>query len=307
MTPDEQLDDLAAELGAAEVLTALADAATTPPPSSVRAELLAAVSNRPHAGVPPVDVAEGYERRVASLDELVDSLTGQDWWAVAAPYRWTVHGLLAHLTVVEEYTARQLGITDRPPAYADDPAMRHHLVMGASEIEQMLAGPPDVTVVRWRAAVDRVREHVRSDRFDRRASTPMNGWPFDAEAALIARCFELWTHSNDMSRAVGRPLDLPSPGELKTMSTASVGALPLLAPLETTSELTPTRFVLTGPGGGTYDLTGSIPHRNLLVADVVDYCRVVARRLEPGELGEVREGDQQLLAALLRAAQAIAM
>lgn len=47
--------------------------------------------------------------------------------------------------------------------------------------------------------------------------------------------------------------------------------------------------------------------RNLLVADVVDYCRLVAKRVEPDALDGTRAGDQALLTALLRAAQAIAV
>jgi hypothetical protein len=65
--------------------------------------------------------------------------------------------------------------------------------------------------------------------------------------------------------------------------------------------------VLTGPGGGTFDLGGAGPATNLLVADVVGYCRTVARRIDPEALAATREGDVELVDDLLRAAQSISV
>jgi hypothetical protein len=68
------------------------------------------------------------------------------------------------------------------------------------------------------------------------------------------------------------------------------------------------RIVLTGEGGGTFDLgEPEAGRRALLVADVVDYCRVVARRIAPADLAAVREGDTALLDDLLVAAGAFAV
>jgi hypothetical protein len=79
----------------------------------------------------------------------------------------------------------------------------------------------------------------------------------------------------------------------------------------TSAKLTPTRVVLTGAGGGTFDLpnpgAADGADRSLLVVDVVDYCRLVARRIEPHALDATRTGDRSMLTALLRAAQAIAV
>ena len=65
------------------------------------------------------------------------------------------------------------------------------------------------------------------------------------------------------------------------------------------------RVVLTGAGGGTWVVdrgpagTGDL----LVVADVVDYCRMASRRLAPDALDTVVEGDRPVADALLAAAQ----
>ncbi len=152
--------------------------------------------------------------------------------------------------------------------------------------------------------------------FDPSRPTPLHAWPFDASTALVARAFEIWTHADDIRRATGRPLDVPPPSELRTMSSLSVGGLPALVALAGVA-MEPVRVVLTGPGGGTFDLGpgGSrAPHdadgvsaTRLVVADVVDYCRVVARRIDPADLPGHRDRDDEFVDALLRAASAIAV
>ncbi len=307
MSTDEHIDDLGGEPGMAYILASLAELAAETPPPAIRDAVLEAVDDRPRRGLDGLDVGSIYQRRVAALNMLLDQLEPDEWTARAQPYDWTVHGLLAHLVVVEEYTARQLGLTGRPPRPIDDPAAVDHLAMDDAEIEQMVSGPPGETIDRWRRAVRHVQDHVFSERFDPQSPAPMHGWPFNAGSALITRCFELWTHAEDIRRATGRPLDPPDPGELRTMSSASANALPILFALGTDLEPAPTRLVLTGPGGGTFDLWGPGPHANLLVIDVVDYCRVAARRAEPDSVIRVSDGDGELLSRLLRASQVIAI
>jgi len=309
----ERIDDLADEPGVPEVLAALAETAAEAPPPSLRDRLVAEIGGRPRAGVEPASAPDLFRSRVAVLRQLLGELAGDDWSADVAPYRWTTHRLVAHLALIEEYTARQLGLTGAAPVPPGDPSTGDHLALGGDEAEVLAAGPPEVTVARWWAAASAIADHVGSPAFDPSAPVPLHQWPFDAATALVARSFELWTHGDDIRRAVGRPLEeVPAP-ELRTMSSTSVEGLPLLLALQPVAEtqppvvLTPTRVVLTGPGGGTFDLGGPGPQANLLVADVVDYCRVVSRRLDPEALVATREGDPRLLASLLVAAQAIAM
>lgn len=95
------------------------------------------------------------------------------------------------------------------------------------------------------------------------------------------------------------------------MSSISVGGLPVLLAVTGGPPMQPIRVVLTGPGGGTFDLGrtggGQGASENLLVADVVDYCRLAARRVDAVALAGHRDGDDELIDALLRAASAIAV
>jgi hypothetical protein len=64
------------------------------------------------------------------------------------------------------------------------------------------------------------------------------------------------------------------------------------------------RVVLTGAGGGTWDQAldlGAPPgHADAtLVVDVVDYCRLAARRVTPSQLVAVIEGDHELARRVL--------
>lgn len=309
----EQIDGLAGEPGVAEVLAALAEATAVTPPPALRDRLVAEIARRPRAGVEPAAAPDLYRSRVAVLHRLLGELNGDDWSAPVAPYGWTTHRLVAHLAVIEAYTARQLGLTDEAPLPPGDPSTADHLGLGAAEADALAAGPPEATVGRWWAAANLIADHVGSAAFDPAAPVALHRWPLDAATALVARSFELWTHGDDVRRATGRPLEEVPAGELRTMSATSVQGLPLLLALqappagEPPAVLTPTRVVLTGPGGGTFELGGPGPQVNLLVADVVDYCRLVSRRLGPDELVSTREGDERLLTSLLVAAQAIAL
>ncbi|MEZ5407507.1 MAG: maleylpyruvate isomerase N-terminal domain-containing protein [Acidimicrobiales bacterium] len=306
------IDDLAGQPGGSEVLAALAETTAVGPPPALRERVLAEISRRPRAGVEPAAPSDLYRSRVAVLRRLLDELEGDDWSAVVAPYGWTTHRLVAHLAVIEDYTARQLGLTGALPLVAGDPAAVDHLGLGAAEADALATGAPGATVARWWAAASLIAEHVASAAFDPGAAVALHQWPFDAATALVARAFELWTHGDDIRRATGRRLEEVPAAELRTMSSSSVAGLPLLLALQPPAGeppvvLTPTRLVLTGPGGGTFELGGPGPRANLLVADVVDYCRVVSRRLAPDDLVSTREGDGRLLSSLLSAARAIAL
>lgn len=307
MSDDSFID----HLGADDVMAALAEAVAVTPPIDVRRRVIAAAGERPRPHAVPVPAPELYALRVAAMAELLDGLEGAEWSLPADPYAWSVHELVAHVTVIEEYTERQFGLTDLPPTPAGVSTTISHLDMGLDAVAELAAADVSVAVQRWGAAAGRVLDHVRSPSFDPAAPLPLHAWPFDAATALVARSFEIWTHADDIRRATGRPLDIPTPGELRAMSSTSVGGLPVLLAITNGPAIQPTRVVLTGPGGGTYDLPAGSSNdpsgRHLLVADVVDYCRLAARRLDPTELRHQREGDPAYIDAMLRAAHAIAV
>jgi hypothetical protein len=134
-------------------------------------------------------------------------------------------------------------------------------------------------------------------------------YPFSVGSVLVARGFELWTHADDLRRALGRPMAVPAPGVLRQMADLSVRNL-LSATLVTAPHQfeRSARVVLTGPGGGTWELgeAGGGPPDVTVVADVVEYCRMVARRIEPAALAADITGDDELALDLFVAAQLLA-
>ncbi len=302
--PDD-LDTAAAQLEALPVLAALAEGIADGAPPALRESVLRAVKARPRESVEQLPPAATFRLRASALLELLTDLTADEWRQRAAPYHWSVHGLVAHLLVIERYTAVQLGL-DSPSVRAD--AGRHHLELGADDIARELTGDPHITSDRWWDAVQHIIEHVESDAFARDAPTSMHGWPFSHGSALVARAFELWTHADDIRRATGRPLDTPTPPELRTMSALSVASLPFIVPaVGGRAALPPTRIVLTGPGGGSFDIGEPGEPTVVLASDVLDYCRVAARRIEPDALDMTVEGDGTVVPTLLEAARAFAV
>ncbi len=303
---DRELEDLATELRVGDVIAALAEPGSLSPPEGVRSSLFERVQGSPRPRGERVDAATLYANRVAALGSLLPALAPDDWSRPVAPYSWSVHGLIAHLLVIERYTARQFGIVGTPPARPDD--SDDHLTMGLGEIAAELDGNPFDTMKRWFEAADRLAQYVHSERYDPSASASLHGWPFSQSAALVARAFELWTHWEDIRRAVKLPLETIAPNELRTMSSLSVASLPFVLPIACpTVSMRPTRVVLTGPGGGTFDIGGTGPRVATVVVDVVDYCRSVARRIDTDQLGATIEGDAQLVSCLLDGSRAFAV
>lgn len=297
------LDRRAAEWGVEPVLTALAEADATSPPASIRTRVLERIAASPRVLAEPMPPVELYAARAAALRALLADLDDDDWQCVAAPYAWTVHGLIAHLLVIERYSAALLGLGEMPAGDVDD-----HLSLGADTIAAEIGGLPADTARRWGDASLSIVDHGRSDRFDPHTPMPLHGWPFSASSGLVARAFEVWTHTDDVCRAIGRDVTPVDARELRTMSSFSVSALPFLLPsVAVDLAMEPTRVVLTGPGGGTFDIGGTGERTALLVTDVADYCRVVARRIEPGALNRTVEGNSTLVDALLEASRVFAV
>ncbi|MDH4279200.1 MAG: hypothetical protein OEW83_14085, partial [Acidimicrobiia bacterium] len=194
------------------------------------------------------------------------------------------------------------------------PPEAEHLDLGHEDIEVELTRSPRHTAERWTTRA-RATAAALSDSATPPDRVSLHGWPLGAHGAVVARSFELWTHTDDIRRALGRPVTTPLPEDLRTMSSFSVQGLPFtLALTSPGAELTPTRVVLTGPGGGTFDIGasggGEAPDDDastLIVVNVVDYCRVVARRLTIDDLDLTITGDQTLARSLLQSSSAFAL
>ena len=130
-------------------------------------------------------------------------------------------------------------------------------------------------------------------------------------ALLVVRAFELWTHENDIRRAAGLPASVPDPSTLGLMSRLAAQLLPHAAARTGLHEPVNVRLVLTGPGGGAWDIAvGEGPPDPVfirIIADAVGFCRLVANRVTPADLDLHVTGDPGRAAGVLAAASALAL
>jgi len=157
----------------------------------------------------------------------------------------------------------------------------------------------------YRLTVDRTLDLVRPA--DARSRVAVHGLRLPVTALLVVRAFELWTHENDIRQAVGWAPSVPDPSTLRLMTDLAARLLPHAAALPEPVEV---RLVLTGPGGGTWDVTmGSAPAAATvaIVADAVGFCRLAANRLTPDDLAVNVTGDPARAAAVLAAATTLAL
>jgi hypothetical protein len=127
----------------------------------------------------------------------------------------------------------------------------------------------------------------------------------------VARAFELWTHENDIRAVTDLPPSAPAPSTLRPMTNLATALLPFGAAITNLSEPISVHLVLTGPGGGTWDVAVGDPANDLahvgIVTDVVGFCRLFANRVSPSDLDLYVTGDERKATSVLAAAAALGL
>ena len=116
--------------------------------------------------------------------------------------------------------------------------------------------------------------------------------PIDAEIRflLVVRVFELWTHDNDLRRAVGLDRVEPDADRLWMMTRTVMPVVERIGGDRL-------RIVLTGAGGGVWPASGDEVAE--IALDAVAFCRRVANRVSLDELDVDISGDFAAANALL--------
>lgn len=249
-----------------------------------------------------ISPAEAFRRAVHSLDGLLGTLGDQDWRKPVLR-GLDVQGLVGHLIGVEEDVHRCLS-GDPEVAQAD------HVESTQLAADRQAGRPAARTRAEWRRAADRTVDLVRAFG-DREAEVAVHGMRLPPGGLLVARAFELWTHENDIRRAVGLPLSVPDASTLRLMTGLAASSLPHAAARTGLREPVSVHLVLTGPGGGTWDVAVGEdcpdPARVSIVADAAGFCRLVADRVCPADLDLHVTGDPARAADVLGAAAALAL
>jgi uncharacterized protein (TIGR03083 family) len=275
-------------------------------PAGLRERVLAASlrargAGRPVPDAPEIPAAEAFSRAASAFYATLCFLSDDDW-RLPVLRDLDVQGLVGHLIGVE---------LDVHRALAGDPE-----VAGASHVESTQTAavrqdgrPPDQTRADWRRAADRTLDLVRSA--DPGDGVAIHGLRLPLGAFLVVRAFELWTHENDIRQAAGWAESVPDPSTLRLMTDLAAGLLPHAAARVGLPGPLDVHLVLTGPGGGTWDVTvGSsvlAPAAVSIVTDAVGYCRLVANRVTPADLDVHVTGDPRRAAEVLAAATTLAL
>jgi uncharacterized protein (TIGR03083 family) len=278
-----------------------------PLPDDLRDRVLAAslrarAAGRPEPAPPEISPAEAFGRAADAFYGMLGVLQPEDWRRPALR-GLDIQGLVGHLTGVEEDTHRGL---------AGDPqvAEASHVESTQPAAERQAGHPPDETRAEWRRAADRTLDLVHAAG-DPGAELAMHGMRLPLGTLLVVRAFELWIHDNDIRQAAGLPPTVPDPSTLSLMTQAAAQFLPRAAERRGLREPTRVHLVLTGPGGGTWDLPigdgAPAPARVGIVTDAVGFCRLVANRTTPDRLDLHITGDPHRAAIVLAAAPTLAL
>jgi uncharacterized protein (TIGR03083 family) len=295
----------------ADVSAALAAGVASAPPSELRAEILRGATHRRAMGdaidgVAPLAPIDAFTVTIAELATLLSTLDDADLdRAVRGRYE-RVRDLVAHLAGIDDLVLGWLGLQP-----IDDPELAlDHVAVTRAAIDELAHLPAAELVAEWRRRAERVVTAARNAPADQPVQA--HDIPTHVDGMLLLRTFEVWAHHEDILVALDHPLPELDPARGRLMSSQLAEALPIAVALG--AETPPdawVRLVLTGDGGGTYDLvfgagaaTGDPD--SLVVADMVDVCRLAARRLTTEELAPVVEGDLDLAKRTLAAATAFA-
>jgi uncharacterized protein (TIGR03083 family) len=277
-------------------------------PADVRERVLAAsLAARPGgasvSAAPAISAAEAFSRAADSLLRLLAELDDAQWHTTTLR-DLDVQELVGHLIGVEHDVRRALQ-GDADVADAD------HVPSTQPGVLAQRGLPTSQTWGAMREAVDDTLDLVRATRDDG-AVLSMHGMRLSCRDLLVVRAFELWTHENDVRRALSLPASAPDPSTLALMTELAVRLLPHAArATRAMQEKVELRLVLTGPGGGTWDVALGKPAGDgaelLMVADAVDFCRVVAARLDPADLDVHVTGGRDHAEQALAAAASLAL
>jgi uncharacterized protein (TIGR03083 family) len=277
-----------------------------PPPAGLRDQVLAAALRARPAGtalpaVPPITPAEAFSRAADAFYALLCVLAEPDWRRPVLR-DLDVQGLVGHLTGVEEDVQRALS-GDPEVAAAD------HVASTQPAAEREAGRSPAATRASWRAAVGRTLE-LAGQEPDPPAGVAVYGLWLPLPALLVVRTFELWTHENDIRRVAGLPPSVPDTAALSLMTQLAATSLPLAAERARLPGPTELRLVLTGPGGGSWDVAiggDAAPAAITIVTDAIGFCWLVANRATPADLDLHTAGDPSRVAGLLAAASVLAL
>ena len=322
---EQDLRRTAGEYGAAEA------ADVEPPPHLRHRVLAAAMAARPpgqaittpsatSTGPLPsaVDVHGLEQRRGLSY---LRSLRADDWATPVDPPElagWSVHDLVVHLAANATLLADTLGV---PVPGVPETAVDNEGRTAAAQARHRSL-PPSAALGELAAAARAVEQGaagLAGPDAEARLAEAVDWWgvPTPIGWVLMVRAFETWTHTDDIRRALGHPMQPPPPPSLATMTRAACGLIPLMLAARGERRAGGTvRVRLTDLADTAWDVdlgqvgaavpAGSTAADAEIAVAAVDLCRAVGNRMSGG-LPYTSVGDADLARTVVEATPALAV
>jgi uncharacterized protein (TIGR03083 family) len=262
-----------------------------PPPAPLRARVLAAA----HAARPAATGAllDALTIQVAAFGELLSTLTDEEWYLPSGPYR-TVHDMVSHLADSDGLVAAGIGVA--PVAVAG-----------------RRARPTQVATRRWRHQTDgMIRTIAGAGQMLLDRPVPLAGGAGIRRPlveAVTQRAFETWIHAEDLRGTLRLPAETPPPEHIDRIVRFGLALLPGAMDAAGRGQPGWVRLRLTGAGGGAHavSLSSVTTATTDLPAAGIDlsaegFCRLMAGRASPAELGVRVCGDERAAADLITVA-----
>jgi uncharacterized protein (TIGR03083 family) len=275
-------------------------------PIGLRDRVMAASRQTRPAGlavpeIAPDSPAGAFGHAADAFYQMLTSLGDEDWHRHVLR-DLDVQGLVGHLIGVEHDVQRCLSGDQQVGSV-------NHVESTQPAALSQAGREPAATTADWRAAVDRTLALAGQCELD--GMVAIHGVALRVRDLLIARTFELWTHENDIRTVAGLEPSVPEPSTLRPMTELATALLPFGAVFTDLREPISVHLVLTGPGGGTWDVAVGEPSQDPaelgIVTDVVGFCRLFANRISPTDLDVFVTGDPRHATSVLTAAAALAL
>jgi uncharacterized protein (TIGR03083 family) len=267
-------EDLPPEIGA--LLASLTELTPSNDSSAVLSAALAARSAQPVQSPPTDNETAAFKRATDDIQQTLGLLTVDDW-SRPAVNGLSIGELVGHLIGTQLSMAAELGLGGQVNESVDHiESTREAIAAGAT------SSPTDAADEFARVSNLLTAHLSQLDADGLAAQSRFGSITADIRFLLIVRVFELWTHDNDLRRAVGLDRVEPDADRLWMMTRA---VMPIVDRLGGTR----LRIVLTGAGGGVWPASGDEVAE--IAVDSVAFCRRVANRLSIGDLEADISGD----------------
>ncbi len=282
------------------------------------AALEARLPGRNSVEPPAIGPLEAFRRAGESMDRLLRSLDA-DQWRTPTLRDLDVQGLIGHLIGVEQAFICAL---QNDPSH--DEKADHVTSTSRSAASQRDRSPAN-TLSDWRKVLSRSLELAEplspeDGSVAGAAGDPLglHGIRLPLGALLVVRAFELWTHEEDIRRAIGMALGAPDAQSLRLMTDLAFELLPVpLSAVVPSARAGAAKVVLTGDGGRTWigpptseraDGDGKVDRIDVrIVMSAVDFCRLAANRMDLEHIPATVRGDSSTARGLFAAATKLAL